>query len=190
MGDREPHAADERQQRGEPSHRGSDRVDRQQVAERDPQRGERQQAEREETERKSEQHRQEQEKIEAAAKKLADEQIQQAVEAAKVETRQEVIAELTAPVESKLVEENEPDAPELYVYPEMPQTAPFAASIAGPPRISPWGQSVIVETHEQRYDREALTWLSGNHGGMSIGAAERLLTAIKAGNVPHVQIVY
>ena len=150
----------------------------------------RKQAEREEADRLAEQDQQKQERIQTAAKKLADEQIQQAVEAAKVETRQEVIAELTAPVESKLVEENEPDAPELYVYPEMPQTAPFAASIAGPPRISPWGQSVIVETHEQRYDREALTWLSGNHGGMSIGAAERLLTAIKAGNVPHVTITY
>jgi hypothetical protein len=43
-------------------------------------------------------------RIEAAAKKLADEKIQEAVEAAKVETRQEVVAELAAPIVEEPVE--------------------------------------------------------------------------------------
>ena len=99
-----------------------------------------------ERERLAEQQRQEQERIDAAAEKLAQAKIQQAVEAAKVETRQEVIAELAAPV----VEE--PVVP--FVYPEIPQTASPQYSSA--PQQAQGG---IVETHEQRFNREAVAGL-------------------------------
>jgi hypothetical protein len=140
----------------------------------------RKQAEREEADRKAEQDRQEEERIQAAAIKLSNAQIQQAVEAAKVETRQEVIAELAAPVESKLVEENEQDAPELYIYPEIPQSVRMPVFHA---------QGGVVETHEQRLNGEIIAGLMG-FAAVDRQAAIRVLKAIKAGNVPHVTITY
>jgi hypothetical protein len=119
-----------------------------------------------ERERLAEQQRQEQERIDAAAEKLAQAKIQQAVEAAKVETRQEVIAELAAPV----VEE--PVVP--FVYPPAP--------------VQTQGE-VFTETHEQVFNREAVAGLIG-HVNLDRQTAIRVLTAIKAGNVPHIQIVY
>ena len=119
-----------------------------------------------ERERLAEQQRQEQERIDAAAEKLAQAKIQQAVEAAKVETRQEVIAELAAPV----VEE--PVVP--FVYPSAP--------------VQTQGE-VFTETHEQVFNREAVAGLIG-HVNLDRQTAIRVLTAIKAGNVPHVTITY
>ena len=152
----------------------------------------RKQAEREEADRLAEQQRQEQERIDAAAEKLAQAKIQQAVESAKVETRQEVIAELAAPVERKLVEENEPDAPELYIYPEIPAPAPVEdvqPFVYQSGTVKSLPIAGMVETHEQAFNREAVAGLMG-HAGLDRQTAIRVLTAIKAGNVPHIQIVY
>ncbi len=126
----------------------------------------RKQAEREEADRKAEQQRQEDERIAAAAKKLADAQIQQAVETAKVETRQEVIAELAAPVAE------DPFVP--FVYPPAP--------------VRTQGE-VFTETREQVFNREAVAGLIG-HVNLDRQTAIRVLTAIKAGNVPHITITY
>ena len=132
----------------------------------------RKQSEREEADRLAEQDRQEQERIQAAAKKLADEQIQQAVEAAKVETRQEVIAELAAPV----------------VDPGYEHSMSAREAREEPQPIHMQGE-VFTETREQVFNREVVTGLMG-HSGIDRQTAIRVLTAIKAGNVPHVQIVY
>jgi hypothetical protein len=61
----------------------------------------------------------EQDRINAAAEKLAQAKIQAAVEAAKVETRQEVVAELKAPVE-QIQTRIYKDEPQPFVYPEIP----------------------------------------------------------------------
>ena len=128
-----------------------------------------------ERERLAEQQRQEQERIDAAAEKLAQAKIQQAVETAKMETRQEVIAELAAPFEDV----------QPSVYPEaptpvddMPVTTVRALPITG-----------MVETREQVFNREAVAGLMG-HVNLDRQTAIHVLTAIKAGNVPHIQIVY
>ena len=115
--------------------------------------------------------RQEEARIAAAAQDLADKQTQErldaAVEAAKVETRQEVIAELSTPVEQ---------APQAFVYPEIP--APVAQKFQGG----------ISENHEQAYNREAVEALMGcaltRHEAMAV------LTAIVEGRIPHITITY
>jgi hypothetical protein len=115
--------------------------------------------------------RQEEARIAAAAQDLADKQTQErldaAVEAAKVETRQEVIAELSTPVEQ---------APQAFVYPEIP--APVAQKFQGG----------ISENHEQAYNRQAVEALMGcaltRHEAMAV------LTAIVEGRIPHITITY
>ena len=146
----------------------------------------RKQSEREEADRLAEQDRQEQERIQAAAKKLADEQIQQAVEAAKVETRQEVIAELAAP-EIEVPPTWKPDmiVPHLASY-YLDCTSPkFEGSISAPQ----YSHGGMVETHEQRFNREAVsdmmkTW------NLDRRTARRYLGNIKAGVISHVTITY
>jgi hypothetical protein len=140
----------------------------------------RKQAEREEADRKAEQDRQEEERIQAAAIKLSNAQIQQAVEAAKVETRQEVIAELAAPVAEEPFEDVQ-----SFVYPEaptpvddMPVTTVRALPVTG-----------MIETREQAFNREAVAGLMG-HVNLDRQTAIRVLKSIKEGNVPHIQIVY
>jgi hypothetical protein len=154
----------------------------------------RKQAEREEADRKAEQQRQEDERIAAAARKLADEQIQQAVEAAKVETRQEVIAELAAPVDTapfaadavgrgirlSEVDVYEPVVEELaenvetFIYPDSSPT-PFRTG--------------IVETHEQHFNREAVADMMESWN-VDRRTAMRYLENIKQGLIAHISITY
>jgi len=67
----------------------------------------------------------EQDRIAAAAKKLADEQIAAAVEAAKTETRKEVVAELAKPIDLPPVQDVQP-----FVYPEVPAAVKVDAKTA------------------------------------------------------------
>jgi len=67
----------------------------------------------------------EQDQIAAAAKKLADEQIAAAVEAAKTETRKEVVAELAKPIDLPPVQDVQP-----FVYPEVPAAVKVDAKTA------------------------------------------------------------
>jgi hypothetical protein len=89
------------------------------------------------------------------------------VEAAKAETRQEVIAELSTPVEQ---------APQAFVYPEIPTP------------VAQQAQGGISENHEQAYNREAVEALMGcaltRHEAMAV------LTAIVEGRIPHITITY
>jgi hypothetical protein len=107
----------------------------------------------------------EQDRINAAAEKLAPDKIQAAVEAAKVETRQEVIAELAAPVVEEPVD-------------DLPVTTVKALPITG-----------MVETREQTFNREAVAGLMG-HCYLDRQEAIRVLTAITKGLIPHVEIHY
>jgi hypothetical protein len=107
----------------------------------------------------------EQDRINAAAEKLAPDKIQAAVEAAKVETRQEVIAELAAPVVEEPVD-------------DLPVTTVNALPITG-----------MVETREQTFNREAVAGLMG-HCYLDRQEAIRVLTAITKGLIPHVEIHY
>jgi hypothetical protein len=107
----------------------------------------------------------EQDRINAAAEKLAADKIQAAVEAAKVETRQEVIAELAAPVVEEPVD-------------DLPVTTVKALPITG-----------MVETREQTFNREAVAGLMG-HCYLDRQEAIRVLTAITKGLIPHVEIHY
>ena len=131
-------------------------------------------AARAEADRLAEQQRQEQARIDAA------------VEAAKAETRQEVIAELATP------EVEIPPSWKLDMI--APQTAPdyldctspkFEASIAAPQQA----EGGIVETHEQRFHREAEAGLMG-FASIDRQTAIRVLTAITKGQVPHITIGY
>lgn len=112
-------------------------------------------AARAEADRLAEQQRQEQARIDAA------------VEAAKEATRQEVIAELAAPVV-------EIPAP----VDDMPVTTVKSLPITG-----------MVETREQRFHREAVAGLTG-FASIDRQSAIRVLTAITKGQVPHVTIGY
>jgi len=112
-------------------------------------------AARAEADRLAEQQRQEQFRIDAA------------VEAAKEATRQEVIAELAAPV----VEISAP-------VDDMPVTTVKSLPITG-----------MVETREQRFHREAVDGLMG-FASIDRQTAIRVLTAITKGQVPHITIGY
>jgi hypothetical protein len=123
--------------------------------------------------RKEAADRAEADRIEAAAKKLADEKIQAAVEAAKVETRKEVISELESESGEPEDGDNETSSPVI-----LPPVVPDAVQ----------GEA-FTETHEQKYHRESIAGLMG-YANLDRQAAIRTLTAIKDGNVPHLTIEY
>jgi hypothetical protein len=100
------------------------------------------------------------ERIAAAAKKLADEQVQAAVEAARLETRQEVIA----------------DEPQPFIYEEDGNVRAAASLGAENTR------------HMQKFNEEAHEDLMGcaltRHEALSV------LTAITQGRIRHITITY
>jgi len=122
-------------------------------------------------------------RIAAAAQVLADKQTQErldaAVEAAKVETRQEVIAELQAESGEPEDGDNEVSEPleNAGYYPEAPG---IVYPVPAPP--------LTHETHEQHINAQAVEALMGcaltRHEAMAV------LTAIVEGRIPHITITY
>ena len=104
-------------------------------------------------------------RIAKAAEELAADKIQAAVEAAQAATRQEVIAELAAPVVEEPVD-------------DMPVTTVKALPFVG-----------MVETREQAFNREAVAGFMG-HCGFTRQQAIAGLTAINKGLIPHIEIHY
>jgi hypothetical protein len=122
-------------------------------------------AARAEHDRLAEAKRQEDARITEAAEKLAQAKIQAAVEAAKVETRQEVVAELKAPVE-QIQTRIYKDEPQPFVYPEIPTIR-------------------VKETLEH----EAACALV-DHALIDLPEALEVIAAISKGLIPHVTINY
>jgi hypothetical protein len=122
----------------------------------------------------------EQDRINAAAEKLAADKIQAAVEAAKVETRQEVIAELQAESGEPEDGDNEVSEPleNAGYYPEAPG---IVYPVPAPP--------LTHETHEQHINAQAVAAFMG-HCGYTRQQAIAGLTAITKGLIPHVEIHY
>ena len=117
-------------------------------------------AARAEADRLAEQDRQTQARLDAA------------VEAAKAATRQEVIAELAAPV----------------VDPGYEHSMSAREAREEPQPIHVQGE-VFTETREQVFNREVVAGLMG-HSGIDRQTAIRVLTAITKGQVPHITIGY
>jgi hypothetical protein len=127
-------------------------------------------AERDEADRQAEEKRKEQERIDAA------------VEAAKVETRHEVLAEVSLALPVSVDTATDVQS---FVYPEanirfddMPVTTVKSLPIAG-----------MVETREQAFNREAIAGMMG-YWNVDRQTAIRYLNGIKSGNIPHVTIGY
>jgi len=123
-------------------------------------------------------------RIAAAAQVLADKQTQErldaAVEAAKVETRQEVIAELQAESGEPEDGDNEVSEPleNAGYYPEAPG---IVYPVPAPP--------LTHETHEQHINAQAVAAFMG-HCGYTRQQAIAGLTAITKRLIPHVSITY
>jgi hypothetical protein len=103
----------------------------------------------------------------AEAKRQEDARIAAAVEAAKVATRQEVIAELAAPVVEEIV---------------IPAAVPVVIERERE-------REAFIETHEQRINAQAVAAFIG-HCGYTRQQAIAGLTAITKGLIPHVSITY
>jgi hypothetical protein len=101
------------------------------------------------------------------AKRQEDARIAAAVEAAKVATRQEVIAELAAPVVEEIV---------------IPAAVPVVIERERE-------REAFIETHEQRINAQAVAAFIG-HCGYTRQQAIAGLTAITKGLIPHVSITY
>jgi hypothetical protein len=136
---------------------------------------------RQKDEAEREQKRQEDARVASAAEKLAAEKIQAAVDAAKVETRQEVIAELKRPVNEELAEQ-------LYdiIYPVEKEVddQPELTEIVAPTPLVPLSH----ETREQAINAEVVEALMGC--AITRREALAVLKAILAGHIPHVTIEY
>jgi hypothetical protein len=135
---------------------------------------------RQKDEAEREQKRQEDARVASAAEKLAAEKIQAAVDAAKVETRQEVIAELQAESGEPEDGDNEVSEPleNAGYYPEAPG---IVYPVPAPP--------LTHETHEQHINAQAVAAFMG-HCGYTRQQAIAGLTAITKGLIPHVNITY
>jgi hypothetical protein len=135
---------------------------------------------RQKDEAEREQKRQEDARVASAAEKLAAEKIQAAVDAAKVETRQEVIAELQAESGEPEDGDNEVSEPleNAGYYPEAPG---IVYPVPAPP--------LTHETHEQHINAQAVAAFMG-HCGYTRQQAIAGLTAITKRLIPHVSITY
>lgn len=138
--------------------------------------------------RKESADRAEADRIEAAAKKLADEKIQAAVEAARVETRQEVIAELNSESGEPEDGDNETSIPPTWKLDMIaPQPAPdyldctspkFEAYIANDQKADDPLERIL------RFNEEAVLALRNYKD------YDDMIEAIAKGMIPHVTINY
>ena len=136
----------------------------------------RKQAERDEADRKAEAKRLDDERVAEAAKKLADEQVAKAVEAAKVETRKEAIAE-----QFPFVETN------TELHGELPRDKAPITGLHSPAAVEAAKEYATVEDRHKIMD-EAVEALMGY--SLTRHEAMTVVSAIADGHIPHITITY
>jgi hypothetical protein len=150
----------------------------------------RKQAERDEADRQAEAKRQEEARIAEAAEKLAAKQVADAVQAARVETRQEVIAELSVPTRPDWMEPT-PEPKEYSLAQPSPLRYVPSVTVGGTAFDSRPAEPVVEETQTDRWNRvhgEITQALIGC--ALTRDEARGVVLAIARGLIPHVSITY